>query len=620
MPQLQHTIPLLHHLQKIYGFADRQAFEREIELFLEEYRDSPEEVRESAPLYYKLWDQKDEFPELVREAIYYSALHDIMYRESDDRKRSPPPELYEDGKINYRLLADTLIKRYCIISYSPDGKKSDFYIFDGKKYVEGEKIIEKRAMELLWASGYPENKKIKHHINEVKEIIASRCAIREFPFNKLTNFIPVNNGVLWVRDDGSVLLLPHSPVFGFQYCLPVDYDPDADCPKIKSFLRSLVNDEGSLEILYEIPASCLTRTTKFQYAYFLYGSGSNGKSTYLNLVEKLLGEENVSHISLQDLCNSRFRAAGLIGKLANIYSDLSSKMLGETGTFKALTGEDSITIERKFREPIYNYRNTTRLIFSANEFPRTVDETDAFWRRWIVVKFPNKFSPNPHLFDQITTPEELSGFLNEVLKRLPKILNCEPTIVTDAKVEWIRNSNSLRAFEIDCIIKDPNSYVEKKELYEYYKQYCEIRGMKVASYNRFCRFMQKITTDKQIRIAGKATRVWVGIKVRLPDEEVQEENESEGGYDSITPLNDHSRLLNLLEYNDDEDNSSEDENQDDRVEYTKIKLIKLPVGTDHIEFLGVDGKEYRLYLDQEAEVPSINAKPLLEWGYAIKVG
>jgi len=586
-------------------------------LILDEIRDAPEDEKKDVPLYYQLWDIKDSFPSPVREAIYYAAMYELLFKESDDSKRSPPPYLIEDGKINYKLLAETLIKRFCIVAYSPEGKRVDYYIYDGKRYIEGEKLIEKRAMELLWAAGYPENKKIKHHVSEVMEIISSRCMIKEFPFNKLTNFIPVKNGVLWVKDDGSVMLLPHSPVFGFQYVLPVKYDPSADCPKVKAFLRSLVNDDDSLEILYEIPASCMTRTTRFQFAYFLYGSGSNGKSTYLNLVERLLGEHNVSHISLQDLCHSRFRAAGLIGKLANIFSDLSSKMLRDTGMFKALTGEDSITIERKFKDPIYNYRNTARLIFSANEFPRTVDETDAFWRRWIIVHFPNKFRPNPRLLDEITTPDELSGFLNEVLKRLPKILECNPTINKDAKREWIRSTDSVRAFLEDCTVEDKDSFVCKEDLYNAYVEYCHIMDYDAVSNNAFARRVNSMYPSFRPRVGKKQKRAYKGIKL-LPKEEwntsekQQEEKESEPSEVKI-PSSDTERIMAYL-------NSDNGNNGADKVEYVKIKIIRMPVGTDKVEFVGMDGKVYSIGLGDVVEVPEENARPMLDKGYAMRVG
>jgi len=172
---------------------------------------------------------------------------------------------------------------------------------------------------------------------------------------------------------------------------------------------------------------CLYKDYPFAKAFMLIGSGANGKSTLMKLLEKFLGEDNIATPSLQDLLRDKFAKVELFGKLANIHADLSSEKLENTGTFKMLTGGDTVYGQKKFKDPI-KFKNHAKLIYSANELPRTDDRTDAFFRRWIVIDFPNQFTSNdeftnPDLPYSIIDEEEMSGLLNWALDGLERILD-----------------------------------------------------------------------------------------------------------------------------------------------------------------------------------------------------
>jgi len=629
----------LHDLLSYYYCHQVDELEKNMRMVLEEISraiDKGEDVDAETRLYVDCFNKLDEYPPEIKKIVYIGVLYWFNYRTYMVKYSSPdskidvvkftvdvPPGLVEVDRernrvsINYFGLAEFIARKFCVVRYS-----NAIYIYDGRKYVEVDKDgINSIIQRVLLSAGFPRTRRFTEYVREIRKSLFSTSGVAKYPFDKLTNFIPVLNGVLWVKEDGSVELLPHSPLFGFTYIIPVKYDPNADCPNIKNFLQSLVNDEESLEILYEIPASCLTRTTSFQYAYFLYGTGANGKSTYLNLVRKLLGEDNVSSVSLHDLCRSRFRAACLIGKLANIYPDLSGVGLVSVDTLKALTGDDTITVEKKFMHP-FSFHNTARLIFSANEFPKVKKDDDAFWRRWIIVKFPNKFKANPHLFKKISTDEELSGFLNEVLKRLPKILNCTPTIVEDAKKEWIRHSDSLKAFYMDCIKMDNTSTISANDLYRAYCDYCDLRNLEPVSMRKFGEFMTRYAKKKKT----KQGIVYVGIRV-VPIDEVDEvDMNASNEYNliisdqaNVRPMSDSERIMSYLS----SETSSDAEDLIDNSEnlkYVKLKLIKLPVGTDRVVFTGVDGEVYSIGLGDVVEVPEENARPMLDKGYAMRVG
>ena len=141
-----------------------------------------------------------------------------------------------------------------------------------------------------------------------------------------------------------------------------------------------------------------------QKSFVFVGAPNAGKSTLLNVVQEiLLGSENVSNIPWQNL-GDRFNRAELFGKLANIFADLPSKSIDDNGMFKALTGEDFITAERKNKDP-FSFRPYARFLFSCNEIPRNYgDRSEGFYRRLLIIRFEKsvpKAKRDPNLAEKL---------------------------------------------------------------------------------------------------------------------------------------------------------------------------------------------------------------------------
>ena len=436
--------------------------------------------------------------------------------------RAAPPSFVEvqDGKIKvkYGRAEDWVRKRFCVVSY----RGISLWVYVDGAFRESVKEIDRVVRQGL----YPHITE-EHRIKGIVDEILFRLeldAYRDFPFNGLgAEFVPVENGVLW-RCGGSVVLLPQSPTFGYTYKLPVRYDPSARCERIDKFISEVVTEENR-RVLYEIAASCLLPASRYHAAYMLVGTGSNGKSTYLELLQRFLGEENVANVALQELAASRFKPAQLVGKLANIYADIPKRPLHETGMFKMLTGGDRITVEKKFKDP-FEFENTARLIFSANELPEVTDQTYAFWRRWIVVQFPKVFPPNPGLINELTTPEELSGFLNEVLAVLDEIERrgdlTRTGEVERMMEEWMRRSNSVYAFVRDCVEFSPRGFVPKDEVYAAYVEYCEEHNYRTLAKNVFAAELMRQVRGMGIgrrKIGGRRVMTWEGIRLKTAESE-----------------------------------------------------------------------------------------------------
>lgn len=163
--------------------------------------------------------------------------------------------------------------------------------------------------------------------------------------------------------------------------------------------------------------------------------GDNGKGTLFKLLEHFLGLESVSHSSLQDLDNDRFAKADLYGKLANICGDLQSKKLSHTGNFKMLASGDIIRAQRKYGRP-FDFSSHAKLIYSTNEIPESDDQTEAYFKRWIILLFDRVFrgeEKDTNLIEKLTTKDELSGLLNLALIALKQLI----------KDDWFRHADDI---------------------------------------------------------------------------------------------------------------------------------------------------------------------------------
>ncbi|MGF3573668.1 MAG: phage/plasmid primase, P4 family [Candidatus Bathyarchaeia archaeon] len=437
-----------------------------------------------------------------------TCFQDCSLQGYTDCRRTSHVEQYldENKKFIPKLLAEELMQEYYFITMC-DTKQ--IYVFkDGYYHPHGETIIQKECRARLDAEYRT------HRFNEVVDFIRASTYVtyREEP----ANLVPLKNGVL---DLETLELKPHSPEYMFFNLLPLEYNPSADCPNIKKFLGEIAA-EGDATILLEILGYCLYRNYPIAKALMLVGEGSNGKSTFLSLVKTFLGAENVSGRCLQELEVNRFAKADLHNKLANIYSDLPDKSLHRTGIFKMLTGGDLITAEKKFLSS-FNFVNYAKLLFSCNKVPEVYDDTDAFFRRWIIIVFPNKFvgeKSDPNMLSKLTTPNELSGLLNLALDALKKLLErgtfTYSKTTEELREDYTRKSSPIAAFTMDCLESDSDAIIEKKALYSVFAAYCRSRNLPAVSEHTFFRNLPQhiAINDYKPTIAGKRIYTFKGIK------------------------------------------------------------------------------------------------------------
>ena len=349
----------------------------------------------------------------------------------------------------------------------------------------------------------------------------------------------MSNGILTIKYDNDTVqtnIYPHSPSLFITQGMSYAYDPSATCPMWRAFLSKVLPDIGSQATLQEYTGLLLVPELKFQKFLILIGEGSNGKSTFLTVLKYLLGTQNVSHVSLQQL-GEKFGRAPLEGKLANIAPDLADVTNSSSGYLKAIVGGDPVSIERKFQEQ-RQVLLMTRFVFAANQAPRLTDRSDGLWRKAIVVPFPVKILEAEQDSDLAAKlAEELPGIFNWALEGLNRLVARGKFLIPEV-CELERNqmretNNPVRIFLRDSFIEDPNGRILTVDLYERYVIWAKANRFPVMNTIEFGKEIRRVfptCMNKSCMVNKQRYKYYVGIREmtepEIADTVLQENNDT----------------------------------------------------------------------------------------------
>jgi P4 family phage/plasmid primase-like protien len=395
------------------------------------------------------------------------------------------------------------------------------YHYDHGVYLDdGETVL-----EVLIESEFPDftnNKLVADIIGKVKR----RTYVDRDLFNN-QHVLNVKNGLL---DLETLQLLPHTPDYLSTAQIDVSYNPKAKAPKIQKFLKETAQS-ADLALIEEIIGWLLWPDYHVHKAIMLVGPGRNGKGTLLRLITAFMGRKSISNVTLQDLVSDTFAKSDLYGKLANIGGDLPSKDLSDTAAFRNLTGGDDNRAQEKFR-PAFNFRNKAKMLFSANVLPRSQDDTYAFYSRWILLEFLNRFvlddgTADPDLDSKLQTPEELSGLLNIALDGLKRLKAngwrfSYTKTVEDVERMYKRNANPVFSFLMDeCEAGGATDYIEKTVFFDKFNSYVKEHNIRPISLTKFGELLKDQTEIPVSNFRpwveqGDRPHCWAGVKFKTP--------------------------------------------------------------------------------------------------------
>ncbi|WP_316505552.1 phage/plasmid primase, P4 family [Nitrosopumilus sp.] len=331
----------------------------------------------------------------------------------------------------------------------------------------------------------------------------------------------------------------HSPLNLSCVMLPVSYHPldvkRIDVDFITSYLKdtlflkyltSCFTINGKLDreqffTVLEIMACCIVKK-QFDKAFMFIGSGSNGKSVMLDYIESLLGAENVSNITIHDIELERFSKAELFGKMANVFADIESNELKKTGNLKIIISGDSITAEKKHRHP-FKFRPYTKLIFSANRFPYVHDQSDGFFRRFVIVEWKRQFldeEKNPNLREDLIKNKEEKDKVFSLLVLIARNLQQRGRFKYEESIErlrdqWNQHSDPIIQFINEVVIEKEGSMVSKREVYSRYCDFCIENEIPLVTIKKFGMiFGEYYETDQRKDTSGINKKFWIDIELK----------------------------------------------------------------------------------------------------------
>jgi len=299
-------------------------------------------------------------------------------------------------------------------------------------------------------------------------------------------------------------LHPHNPDLCFTYKLGYDYDPEAKCPIFMEFLeKSALQKE--IPIIQTMFGYCLHSGVEYQKWFMLYGKGSNGKSVLLDVLSAMLGEENVSGVTLQKLVDNRFAYARLKGKRANISSEVGCEMIKDTSVLKGLVSGDAMFAENKGVDG-FNMKNSAKLIYSANILPKMSEYSDGNMRRIVLLHFTKDINEEDRdvLLTSKIVNNELSGVLNWAIKGLVQLKYSEQfkgvVSIEQTREEWEKLSNPYELFVEEYISEgDPDNIIPVFDLWQIYRNYCEtVLKMTPPKRNEFSKMMRETLRDAEM--------------------------------------------------------------------------------------------------------------------------
>ncbi len=272
------------------------------------------------------------------------------------------------------------------------------------------------------------------------------------------------------------------------YQLPFLFEPEEYANKFHDYLERVLPDVSRQLVLAEYFGYIFTQGLKLEKCLLLYGTGANGKSVFFDIINALIGKENISNCSMADL-NKEYNRALLASKLLNYGSEVKGN--AESDIFKQLVSGEPIQACMKYRDP-FIMTDYAKICFNCNELPRDVEHTEAYFRRFLIVPFdvtiPEK-DRDPRLAQKIIA-KELSGVFNWIIEGLKRLLeqgNFSECNAINDQISMYRaqNDSVVQFLENDGYNSSVTDFRLIPVLYPEYRSFCQGDGYKPLSKSNF---------------------------------------------------------------------------------------------------------------------------------------
>lgn len=409
-------------------------------------------------------------------------------------------------------IVDEIIEKHNIIYVDHVG----FYEWDGRVWNKISDNVVKNYADILYGKRFS----TAQRVNAVCNLLKSR-AITDVSFDRNPVFT-FQNGTLEIETGN---------FRGFSendYCsiiMDYDYDPRATAPVWENFIQDVTDDEPRRqEILQFIAGYVLVPDCRYQKVFILTGGGGNGKSVYLEVMQKVFGTKNTSHVEPSGFTKD-FQRIRLKDSLWNIGTDINSNFgSGEIREWM-IKISDGTAIQACYKMKDYvDFIPRCKLVYACNELP-TAEIIKGLDRRFQFISFPCRYVDNPDPNDPKQKPKDID-LQAKLSAELPGIFNWAYSgylllrtvgYFTDApeQTEFLQQFKQVSdPVVVFCEDKNYSGNVSRDTIYNEYKFWCDDTGHKPLSREKFMpKFRDilgdRITDEKRVRVGGTLTRIFV---------------------------------------------------------------------------------------------------------------
>lgn len=379
------------------------------------------------------------------------------------------------------------------------------HIYKDGIYVDGSVYIEQEMIKNIEHLNRAKRAEVKAYLDLIVPEVEPSDA----------RYIAFNNGIYDIVDN---TMIPFDPSIVITNKIPFDYVPNSYHELADKTLNKLAcHDVDIRALLDEMMGYCLYRRNELRKSFILIGNKANGKSTYLDMVNYMLGNENTSALDLKDI-GDRFRTAELFNKLANIGDDIEDEFISNAALFKKVVSGSIITVEHKGEKP-FKFSPYTKFLFSANNIPRIKDKTGAVLDRLVIIPFNATFSPSDPDFDpyikyKLLSPDVMEYLICLGIEGLKRVLARRAFTISEkitAELNAYEKKNNPVLLFFDEITVDDVIGRTNAEIYTRYDVWSQANGFQKNSIVEFGRKITKhfdLTTQVK-KIDGKTQRVYV---------------------------------------------------------------------------------------------------------------
>ena len=299
------------------------------------------------------------------------------------------------------------------------------------------------------------------------------------------------------------------------------YDKNAKCPTWDMFLMQIFNNDTELiHFVQKAMGYSLSGDMSEQCLFILWGTGANGKSTFLNVLQHLFGdyastartETFMKKTTEQSNDLARLKGA----RLVTTSEAEQGKQLSES-LIKQITGGDKLTARFLYGE-FFDFVPTFKIFMATNHKPNIKGSDNGIWRRIKMIPFTVTIPPekrDKHLTEKLIA--ENSGILNWLLEGYAmwekEGLCNEPKAVADATAEYRDDMDCVQTFITECLNIDASqkSRLDNRVLYSAYLKWCVQNNEHAMSHKWLSTQMQEKGYKKSV---SNGTRFWPGLDVR----------------------------------------------------------------------------------------------------------